>query len=71
MAPAKYVDGLLLIIYHLSLLLLSDSVSVDDNGIPKSRLIVGASIGYNMPLGERLSDLLYPISKVKRDGREA
>ena len=42
-----------------------------DNGVPKSRPIVGASKGLTTPLGELLSDLIEPISRMDGESQEA
>ena len=42
-----------------------------DNGVPKSRPIVGASKGLTTPLGELLSDLIEPLSRMNEDSDEA
>ena len=38
-----------------------------DNGVPKSRPIVGASKGLTTPLGELLSDLIEPVSRMNEE----
>ena len=42
-----------------------------DNGVPKSRLIVGASKGLTTPLGELLLDLIELVSRIEHDSNEA
>ena len=44
---------------------------VGEEGIPKSRPIVGASKGLTTPLGELLSDLIEPVSRMNQDSQEA
>ena len=41
------------------------------DGVPKSRPIVGASKGHTTPLGELLSDLIEPVSRMNQDSQEA
>ena len=43
----------------------------DDQGVPKSRPIVGAARGLTTPLGETLSDLIEPVSKARQCQWEA
>ena len=44
---------------------------IGGNGVPKSRPIVGATKGLTTALGEMLSDIFEPMTKVEEEGVKA
>ena len=44
---------------------------VGDNGIPKSRPVVGAAQGLTTAIGDLLADIIEPLAKIEPVGTEA